>query len=208
MCVSVRQLFIVLICGSSVITFGAACKKPSSPTGAGSVLFEELFDGTSVSTNRWSVTPGDGEVLVSGGTLRLSAPPGQFPFLVTRGTVFPSAGDFSISVRLKYASAPEGGTGFGADWPANEGVRVWQDFNSFFAMCGTVSANLTRGDLDYHVFEWRYVGSNYSLLIDGVLATESDYAGRPSSLYLGHAPLQFGGRWTSLECDYVRVVRL
>jgi hypothetical protein len=182
---------------------------------ANAQVFHDDFDGTSLDPAHW-VVAGGGTITVAAGTATLSAGCGDaFPYVTTLNNPFPLTGDFLIRVGFRYPDPQAGGNGFGAVngfivGQAGIGYWLWQDFccGGLRAACGeTVVPIAPAPEINYHVYEWRYLSGVYYFYVDGVPTANAASSFRPTGFFFGHPPTGFCP-WTTQQIDFVHIESL
>jgi eukaryotic-like serine/threonine-protein kinase len=209
--------------------------RPNTPTPLPAAVFQANFDGTRLDTARWGADAGDGEIIVSGGAVRLRSAGQRFPYLYTQSNPFPAEGDFVFLARFRYVWIRDCGVGVilssyrpppglsQAEVAARQqeaeasGVQagVWQDQAGglqiwFRSGADREDVRYSGPDDDWHELQVLYTGGRYTLSLDGRLAYRSEQTPhRPAHIWLGH-PAALGAPcwWSTLEVDSVRVERL
>ncbi len=116
---------------------------------AGKEVFKEGFTAAQLDPAKWDSKPRTGVIAVSGGSLELKMPSQQtysasFPYVSTKGAVFPETGDFTLTFKMQYTyvtgygvylyvgdpAKTDGVMSIGQDnsWPQDSGkyyLRVW-----------------------------------------------------------------------------------
>ncbi len=206
---------------------------PPHCAGRGYVVNEEFQDP---SLAGWQVSRADGSLGVSGGVMHLWAPQmtKNFP-LVWRNDLFAALGDeFLFEVRFHYSDLTAYGTTIALGPVAFSGTRipastqlppgmasplsihhvvdVAAPANSRFEVVlfgGAAKWVGTAGDTDWHVVKLALEnGNHYSLYVDDVYVGSMISSARPVSAYVGNPTTQsYGGQWSQIYVDYVRVSR-
>lgn len=181
----------------------------ASPSRA-STLFEETCDGLGSLQSQWQVDANAGSIDVSGGSCNLSAGSTRtFPY-IRRSGGFPTSGDFTLTVQLRWPSVAVHGVGFGAGTAPDNGAAlgIWQDSNNGFHVdVGGRRAYTSGTKLDYHSvrFEYRSDGSAHTVLDATDLGTFGNVP-RPSAMFFGNPTVTCcAAQWSSLSVDTIRV---
>ena len=178
-------------------------------------VFHDDFDGTSLDPAKWTIA-GGGTVAVAGGFATLSSTNGDmFPYVTSVTNSFPPTGDFLIRVGFRYPDPRLGGNGFGSPNGlviGNPGVGfwVWQDQligGGLRAACGDNLVQLAPApETNYHVYEWRCIGTTYSFYVDAQLVATDASKFRPNGFFFGHpTPFTYCCGWTTQEIDFVHI---
>jgi tetratricopeptide (TPR) repeat protein len=196
------------------------------------IVFQDLFNDSSLDSSKWIVNNPSGDVLLSGSFLRLSSSSNRFPYVYPRNDPFPTRGDFRFVAQFRYVRVDDCGVGvlimsflpspgtsrdvLNSQMQSAEqtGVTagVWQgipDDMQIWYRSGNErpSQRVSSYDTASHTMEIQYVGSRYTILLDGrTIFTSSPTSARPHTIWIGH-PGALGGpcRWSILEIDAVRV---
>lgn len=174
-----------------------------------------------------------GTATLSNGVLSLSGGyPLAFQYLVSRlpGSValFPTAGDFTLTVRLRYDYVSGYGTGLivyatQSTEPVGDNhspvaqdvvLQVWDDTPGEGIPVGTALDGTWRivgfvpSPFDYHEFVVECQGDTFTISVDGQLMfgpVTSDL--RPSAIYMGNPSVAFwgGADWSTFTVDEIRV---
>jgi YVTN family beta-propeller protein len=221
-----------------------------TPTPNTYAYWHDEFDGTSIDQSRWitelatsgirfhndcggcntgywttpPVDPPYGSLSIDGSILTLLNPglPRVFPFLWSRGDPFPTDGDFSLEIRMKYNYFGGSGTGLvlsangydgsgDAPNPLEERVfTIWQDIaHPLVSGFPTDSRQVTGAlDTDWHLYRVEYVAGSYFLFVDNILRIGPIASTqRPNSIWVGN-PVITSATWdesTTFSVDYIRV---
>lgn len=174
-----------------------------------------------------------GSAVLGGGLLGMSSSNGRaFPVLLSRlpGSVqlFPTSGNFTLTVRMRYDRVtpwgdgvavfqaqntdPVGGTpAFGI--PQNILLHLWADYPGGIevntALGGSIQMVASAAPAtELHEFALACVGSDFTISVDGqVVYGPVSSALRPTAVVLGNAALAFWypTDWSSFSVDYIRV---
>jgi hypothetical protein len=167
-----------------------------------------------------------GSATLTGGLIHVSSTNGQaFPFLVSRlpGSVptFPSSGDFTVTVRMRFDRITPWGTFVDVlDWESTEPIGTnnpgpEQDVlhieaGGLYSFLGGSMERIADvpSPTELHDYGLECVGNLYTVTIDGQVVygpVASDM--RPTSVCLGNPVLAYWypTDWTSLSVDYFRI---
>lgn len=254
-------------CGSTTCTLEQIQNLTDDPSeviteSAGTIFFEDNFDGTSLDYSKWNndhavagnrwcsselngagsgvwlnyaaescygtqqATP-YGEVSLSGGAVTFSSSNTRtFPFILTgpsaRQSPFPTTGNFSFEVRLKFNQINGSGSGLKIrDWnetdpngdnpPAElDGplFQVWADSTSMRIWLSGQRIIVPKAT-DYHTYRLDYSSGAYSVYMDNsLIAGPTQSAIRPNSIWIGNPLAVYfaSASWTNFTIDYIRVM--
>lgn len=175
----------------------------------------------------WQVDAGGGHVDVADSTLWLRAQDGMpqvYPYL-WRNDAFPVNTDLIFTVRFQYSDFTAYGVTIGIGSQANNGTRYQQDsppppipgiedilsihqYDEEFhiKLLGQKVWIGALRDTNWYLVQLRLEGQTYILNINGFDIAYASSTLRPLSLYIGNPTIQtYGGGWTQLRVDYVRV---
>jgi len=175
----------------------------------------------------WQVDTGGGHVAVADSILWLRAQDGMpqvYPYL-WRNDAFPVNTDLIFTVRFRYSDFTAYGVTIGIGSQANSGTRYPQgdppppipgieDILSIHQYDGEFHIKLlgqkvwigALRDSNWYLVQLRLEGQIYILNINGFDVAYASSTLRPLSLYIGNPTIQtYGGGWTQLRVDYVRV---
>jgi hypothetical protein len=170
------------------------------------------------------VSPPYASVTEGGGLASFSAPPGHaFGYLVAGPPSrhpFPSAGDFTLELRMRYDVSAQDGDGVmvqstdnadpvGTNSPLTGRVlQVWNDPGGV-GHVALLGDDTTVADASaFHDYRLEYAGGAYSLFVDGALVKGPIASSiRPSTIWLGHPDAVWWGSspWSAFSVDFIRV---
>ena len=167
------------------------------------VPFREDFD--TLDSAVWMSYANGGNISLSDGKLSLSAPgiPSTFPYLHLKVNPFPSTGDFTMRIRMKFNSLGGYGTGLQTTTAAPPNGPLAPDLNVTWGWWADVARSPGK---DYHDVAWHYSNGQVTQSVDGVPSAAVETA-LPRCILLGNFWAVPGGySWTSFEIDYIEVV--
>lgn len=141
---------------------------------------------------------------------------------------FPSSGDFSFEVRMRYDVLNGQGVGLQIrNWgnsepvgdnnpflvPFGSGVNymIWGDLDGLRYEIHTAGFNqtyiLTSGENDFHTYRLDYINGIYISYVDGIQVGSAIQSSlRPDTIWFGNPVYTSGTNWSSFTIDYIRVV--
>ena len=164
------------------------------------------------------VSPPYGSISVGGGLASFSAPYGQtFPYIVAGPPTrhpFPSSGDFTLELRMRYDVIAVAGSGVmvfatsnadpvGTNSPLPPGGQILQIWNDSGGLRGKVlgGGDFSIGDgAAFHDYQLVYAGGAYSLVIDGAQIVGPIASALPAERDLARQSVcVVAGRWRSVD---------
>lgn len=167
------------------------------------VPFREDFD--TLDSAVWMSYANGGNISLSDGKLSLSAAGSSltFPYLHLKVNPFPSMGDFTMRIRMKFNSLGVFGTGLEATTTVPPNGPLAPDLDVTWWWWGDVARS---PGIAYHDVEWHYSNGQVTESVDGVPSAAVETA-LPRCILLGNFWAVPGGySWTSFEIDYIEVV--
>lgn len=160
-------------------------------------------DFNTLDTSVWQVYYNGGTVSIQNGNLILASTGTAFPYLYSKGIIFPQNCDFVLRVGMRYIDIEPYGTGMWATTsPATNGQIG--DPGGTWGYWADIPGN--GAGTKYHNLEWRYSGHSVEQWFDGAFVGTLD-CNRPTSFCLGNNRTVPGGfSWTSFSVDYIEVV--
>ncbi len=226
------KLFISILFSLLAGSFSSALAAP--------LFFEDNFD--SLDATVWA-TSDNGypapAIDVSGGVIRMGQPGASsldFPYVHSQTSIFPSAGDFSITIGFQYTGIAGKGDGLQVLNSSNDSLlAIWQD-SSNGLLIGPGGTFSFANNVAPHEVEFRFAGGNVTTLLDGVSLGSVALSSRPAKLWFGHPTLGQvistqtsslfpglfkvdsngvvvdrwwgSGVWTTFNLDFIRVQKL
>ncbi len=201
------------------------------------IVFEDRFEGSSLNSSKWVAANSVG-ISVANGSLKMASSSTRFPYIFNRANMFPTSGDFRLTVSFRYSSLgvcsagilatsydPSMLVGLSQDEAAKRqqaaeqnGVvaGIWQDSGSgfqFWYRSGAERPNIAISgqDTSSRVLTIEYHNNQYttSLAGRGVIYTSQRTSNRPQYLWMGH-PATIGSPcpWETLEVSDIKVESL
>jgi len=142
--------------------------------------------------------------------------------------LFPSSGDFTVAVRMRFDRVTSWDAGLlmyyaestepiGSNPPAlreNIVLQLWGDPTWGIKVCSALSGQYAEGvayvqpATEFHEFTLECIGTTFTLLADGrSIYGPVDSSLRPTALWIGNPALacRYPSDWSSLSVDYIRV---
>lgn len=222
---------------TSTLTPAATPTRTPTPTSPPQpiVTFWDGFNGSGLDTSKWNLDTGTGDVVVSGGVLRMASSGRRYPYVYSRYDFFPSEGNFQMIFRFRYSEVKVCGVGvimtgylvpvgLTQDEAANRqkeaeahGVQagVWQDQTNgvqlwFRSGADRVDVPISGPNTNWNEMTIRCVGNRYTLYFNGHPAyTSLETPYYPQGIWIGNpAELAADCQWSTLEIDYIKVESL
>ena len=114
-----------------------------APLSNAALSFADDFNGTELNKQKWVTIQGTGQIEVDNGAVQLFSSGETFPLVYARENLFPTSGNFTVNVSMRYLSVTERGVGFrlgstSVDYGPNQNlerdelaeeriIEIWQD---------------------------------------------------------------------------------